>query len=95
MRLRVQPRELRLAEILTVANWSADAERVALVTLEHDGITAYGEGIPVSFRGESAEAAVAAIAADGAALLGDEPLALERILRRLAAWGGPCRSRAS
>jgi L-Ala-D/L-Glu epimerase len=89
MRLRVQPRELRLAETLTVANWSADAEWVVLVTLEHEGITAYGEGIPVSFLGESADAAVAAIAADGPALVGDEPLALERISRRLAAWDGP------
>jgi L-Ala-D/L-Glu epimerase len=89
MRLTVRQQELRLAETLTVATWSADAEQVAVVTLEHGGVTAFGEGIPVSFLGESAGSVMAAIASDGAALLGDQPPALERICRRLADWDGP------
>jgi L-alanine-DL-glutamate epimerase-like enolase superfamily enzyme len=39
--------------------------------------------------GESVEALVVAIRSDAAALLGREPLALERISRRLSDWDGP------
>ena len=89
MRLTVDKARLRLAETLTTANWSADTEDVAVVTLEHAGVTAYGEGVPVTFLGESAESLAAAIASDGTSLLGGDPLALELISRRLAAWDGP------
>lgn len=89
VRLTVRPQQLRLAETFTTARSSVDTEQVAVVTLQHDGITAYGEGAPVDFLGESVDTLVAAIAADATALLGDEPLALERISRRLADWDGP------
>jgi L-Ala-D/L-Glu epimerase len=89
VRLTVRPQQLRLAEPFTTAHSSVDTEQVGVVTLHHDGITAYGEGAPVDFLGESVDTLVAAIASDATALLGDEPLALERISRRLADWDGP------
>jgi L-Ala-D/L-Glu epimerase len=89
VRLTVRRQRLRLAETFTIASSSVDFEDVCVVTLEHDGVTAYGEGAAVENLGESVDAMVAAIASDAAALLGDDPLALERISRRLVDWNGP------
>jgi L-Ala-D/L-Glu epimerase len=89
VRLTVRRERLHLAETFTISSSSVDTEDVCVVTLDHDGITAYGEGAAVENRGESVDALIAAIASDAAALVGDDPLALERISRRLAGWDGP------
>jgi L-alanine-DL-glutamate epimerase-like enolase superfamily enzyme len=89
MHLTVRTERLRLAETLATANWAADSEDVAVVSIEHQGITAYGEGVPADFLGESIDAVVAALSADGRKLLGDDPLALEAASRRLVDWDGP------
>jgi L-alanine-DL-glutamate epimerase-like enolase superfamily enzyme len=80
---------LALRETFTIATGSADTEDVAVVTLEHGGVVAYGEGAPVDYWGESAGAIAVAVRADGAALLGDDLFAVQRIAERLAAWDGP------
>jgi hypothetical protein len=80
---------LTLAETFTIANASTDIERTCVVTLEHEGITAYGEGAPVDYWGESTDGLVAALEADGARLLGDDLWAAESIAERLRDWRGP------
>jgi L-alanine-DL-glutamate epimerase-like enolase superfamily enzyme len=89
MNLTATQTTLALRETFTIATGSVDTDHVAVVTLEHDGITAYGEGAPVDYWGESAASVVDAAAAEGAALLGDDLYAVERISARLAAWDGP------
>ena len=63
MRLSLEDQTLRLAETFTIANSSVDVERSCVVTLEHDGTTAYGEGAPVDYWGESVEGMLSAIEA--------------------------------
>jgi L-Ala-D/L-Glu epimerase len=80
---------LHLAHTFTIARSSVDTEQVAVVRLEHDGITAYGEGAPVDYWGESTAQLVEAVEADGPRLLGPDLLALDEIGERLRAWDGP------
>jgi L-alanine-DL-glutamate epimerase-like enolase superfamily enzyme len=80
---------LALRETFTIATGSVDTDDVSVVTLEHDGITAIGEGAPVDYWGESAASVTEAVNAEGAELLGDDLLAVERVTARLAAWDGP------
>src|SRR5919197_1494948 len=89
MRVTAAVTTLALRETFTIATGSADTEDVAVVTLEHDGVVAYGEGAPVDYWGESAGAIAAAVEADGPALLGDDLFAVQRIAERLVAWDGP------
>lgn len=71
--LRVATQVLELAETFTIANASSDEERVCLVTLEHEGVTAQGEGAPVDYWGGSAEMMREALEEEGVRLLGNEP----------------------
>src|SRR3954469_7301306 len=80
---------LALRETFQIARGAADEETVVALELTHDGITAYGEGAPVDYWGETPEAMADAINAEGAALLGDDLFAGEAIARRLARWDGP------
>jgi L-Ala-D/L-Glu epimerase len=89
MLLSVRTQRLLLTETFTIAYSSVDSEDTVVVTLRHDGVTAYGEGAPVEDLAESVETLATAIGSDAAALLGEDPLALERISRRLADWDGP------
>ncbi len=89
MHVSVRRQPLRLAETFTIARSSVDVEEVCVLTLTHDGITAYGEGAPVDYWGESAASVQAALEADAASLIGAQPLALEQVSRRLARWDGP------
>jgi L-Ala-D/L-Glu epimerase / N-acetyl-D-glutamate racemase len=89
MRLHADTHTLALRETFRIARGAADEETVVAVTLEHDGVRALGEGAPVDFWGETPDGMVAALEADGAALLGDDLFALEAVSRRLRAWDGP------
>jgi L-alanine-DL-glutamate epimerase-like enolase superfamily enzyme len=89
MNLTAAQTTLALRETFTIATGSVDSDDVAVVTLEHGGITAHGEGAPVDYWGESAASVVEAVEAEGAALLGDDLHAVERIAARLTAWDGP------
>jgi L-alanine-DL-glutamate epimerase-like enolase superfamily enzyme len=75
---------LALAETFTIARGSSDSEDVVLVSLEHDGITAYGEGAPVDYWGETADSMAAFVEDEGARALRDDPFDLEGIGARLA-----------
>ena len=80
---------LTLRETFQIARGAADEETVVAAQLERDGIVAYGEGAPVDYWGETADGIVAALEADGLALLGDDLFAGEAILARVSAWDGP------
>lgn len=87
--MRASPHVLFLRETFQIARGAADEETVVVAELEHDGVAARGEGAPVDYWGETPETMIAAIEADGPALLGDDLFAGEAISRRLAAWDGP------
>jgi L-alanine-DL-glutamate epimerase-like enolase superfamily enzyme len=89
VRIAVHRQPLRLTETFTIARASVEVEEVCVVTLEHQGITAFGEGAPVDYWGEFPATIEAAVQADAASLIGDDPLGLEQISRRLADWDGP------
>jgi L-Ala-D/L-Glu epimerase len=89
MQLTADTHTLALRETFRIARGAADEETVVAVTLEHDGVTARGEGAPVDYWGETPDAMVQALEADGAGLLGDDLFALEAISARLRAWDGP------
>lgn len=87
--MRASPHVLSLRETFQIARGAADEETVVVAHLSRDGIVARGEGAPVDYWGETAETLIAAIEAEGAALLGEDLFAGEAISRRLAAWDGP------
>ena len=78
-----------LRETFQIARGAADEETVVVAELVRDGITARGEGAPVDYWGETADTIIAAIEAEGEALLGADLFAGEAISRRLEAWDGP------
>ena len=73
---------LRLAETFVISRESSDEDDVVQVELVHDGVTGVGEGAPIERYDESGESALAYLEA-AAALLGDDPFALEEIEVRL------------
>jgi L-alanine-DL-glutamate epimerase-like enolase superfamily enzyme len=89
MAVRATTQVLALRETFQIARGAADEEEVVVLELERDGIVARGEGAPVDYWGETPAAIVAALEADGDALLGDDLFAGEAIARRLEAWDGP------
>ena len=87
--MRVTTHVLALRETFQIARGAADEETVVSVEFERDGVIARGEGAPVDYWGETPDTMIAAIEADGAALLGDDLFALEAVSERLRAWDGP------
>jgi L-alanine-DL-glutamate epimerase-like enolase superfamily enzyme len=88
VQIRVNTVTLALAETFTIARGSSDFEDVVQVVLEHDGITAHGEGAPVDYWGESAETMQAFLAEHAAAAIGEDPFDLDGIEARLASHAG-------
>jgi len=82
-------RTLHLTRTFTIAHSSKDVEQVLVVRLEHDGITAYGEGAPVDYWGETPASMLAFV--ESAAVrdaVGRDPFDLEAAMARLAALPG-------
>jgi L-alanine-DL-glutamate epimerase-like enolase superfamily enzyme len=80
---------LKLRETFQIARGAADEETVVVAELRSDGVVARGEGAPVDYWGETPDGIVAALEAEGLALLGDDLFAGEAIMGRIAAWDGP------
>jgi L-Ala-D/L-Glu epimerase len=75
---------LQLAETFTIARGSQDTAEVVEVEIRHAGVSGYGEAAPIDRYEESAESALAYV--EGVAgELGDDPFAIEEVLRRLPA----------
>ncbi len=71
---------LRLAETFVISRESQDEAEVVQVELRHDGITGYGEAAPIERYAESAQSALAYLAAVDP---GDDPWALAELFARL------------
>ena len=84
MELRARIVSLELAETFTIARGSQDVADVVEVEIRHEGVSGFGEAAPIDRYHESAESALAyveSVAGD----LGDDPFALEEVMRRLPA----------
>jgi L-alanine-DL-glutamate epimerase-like enolase superfamily enzyme len=94
--VQVEARIVRLdfAETFVISRESSEYADVVQVALNHDRVEGYGEGAPVDRYGESAESAQAFVE-EHAALLGDDPFALEEIGARLAAVAGEQAAKAA
>jgi len=75
---------LQLAETFVIARDATDYADVVHVSVSHEGVTGIGEAAPIDRYGESVESAKAFVE-EHAALIGDDPFALEDIGERLAA----------
>jgi L-alanine-DL-glutamate epimerase-like enolase superfamily enzyme len=75
---------LELAETFVISRSARDTEDVVQVTLTCSGVRGHGEAAPIDRYDESHDSALAYIEAH-AALIGDDPFALEEIMARLPA----------
>ncbi len=75
---------LELAETFVISRSASDAEEVVQLRLTCSGVHGHGEAAPVDRYDESPQSALAYIE-EHAALLGDDPFALEEIMARLPA----------
>jgi L-alanine-DL-glutamate epimerase-like enolase superfamily enzyme len=75
---------LELAETFVISRESRDTEDAVIVEVRHSGVSGFGEAAPIERYDESAESALAYVE-EHAALLGDDPFALEEIGERLPA----------
>jgi L-alanine-DL-glutamate epimerase-like enolase superfamily enzyme len=73
---------LQLAETFVIARESSDEADVVQVEITHSGVRGYGEAAPVERYDESAQSALAYVE-EHAALMGDDPFALDEILTHL------------
>ena len=73
---------LDLAETFSIARGSQDTAEVVEVEIRHGDVSGFGEAAPISRYRESAESALAYV--EGVAdELGDDPFALDEVMRRL------------
>ena len=84
MELSARIVSLDLAETFTIARGSQDVADVVEVEIRHEGVSGFGEAAPIERYDESAASALA-YAESVVADLGDDPFALDEIMRRLPA----------
>ncbi|HJQ73342.1 MAG TPA: dipeptide epimerase [Gaiellaceae bacterium] len=75
---------LELAETFVISRSAVDTEEVLVVELRHSGVSGFGEAQPIDRYGESVESAQAYLE-EHAALIGDDPFAVEEVMERLPA----------
>ena len=75
---------LELAETFVISRSAVDTEDVVVVELRHSGVSGFGEAQPIDRYGESVESAQAYVE-EQAAVLGDDPFALDEVMERLPA----------
>jgi L-Ala-D/L-Glu epimerase len=93
--LRTRTASLALAEEFGIARGSRTTQQVVQVELEHEGTVGLGEAVPVYYRGESVESAAEFLTVAAAALVGDDPFALEAIEERLEDVDGEAAGKAA
>ena len=94
MELEARIERLHLAETFRISRETTDYADVLRVRLSHEGTTGFGEGSPIARYDESAESARAFVE-EHAALLGDDPFALEEIGSRLSEIDGQQAAKAA
>ncbi|MFP4056199.1 MAG: dipeptide epimerase [Candidatus Brocadiia bacterium] len=82
MNVEARQLELHLRHTFRISRWGFDVARTLLVTLEHAGLTGFGEAAPPRFFGEDLEATRRALEGLGGRLEGD-PAALDAVLDAL------------
>src|SRR6187401_1871127 len=82
MQLSARIIALELAETFTIARGSQDMAEVVEVELRHEGVSGFGEAAPIDRYHESAQSALQFVE-NVAAELGDDPFALEQVMKRL------------
>jgi len=85
---------LELAETFVIARDATDFADVVHVEITYDGVTGFGEAAPVDRYDESPKSARRFVE-EHAALLGDDPFALEEIGERLGTTGGEQAAKAA
>jgi L-alanine-DL-glutamate epimerase-like enolase superfamily enzyme len=75
---------LELAETFVISRSASDTADVVVVEIRHAGVRGFGEAAPTDHYGESAASALAFVE-EHASLLGDDPFALEEVMKRLPA----------
>jgi len=75
---------LDLAETFVISRSARDSEDVLVVELRHSGVSGFGEAQPIDRYEESTGSALAYLE-EHAALLGDDPFALEEVMELLPA----------
>jgi L-Ala-D/L-Glu epimerase len=85
---------LRLAEPFTISRSTSVEEDVLWVEVRKDGVSGHGEAQPQEHYGETLDSA-SAFLDEAAALLGDDPFALEEIESRLAERTGEQAAKAA
>jgi L-Ala-D/L-Glu epimerase len=73
---------LRLAETFVISREASDEAEVVQVEVRRGSVSGHGEAAPADHYGETAASALAYVE-EHAALLGDEPFALDEIMERL------------
>jgi L-alanine-DL-glutamate epimerase-like enolase superfamily enzyme len=93
--LRPRTLSLALAEEFAISRRASSTTETILLELEHDGLVGYGEAGPVYYRDEEVSSAVAFLAEEAPALVGDDPFALEAIEERLEDVDGQAAAKAA
>jgi L-Ala-D/L-Glu epimerase len=81
-------------EPFVIARSSEESAEVVQVAIEHDGVVGYGEGAPQEEYGETPASAMAFLERAGGAL-GDDPLARQEVLARVAGLGDEMAARCA
>ena len=82
MQLSARIVSLELAETFTIARGSQDTADVVEVEIRHGDVSGFGEAAPIERYHESAESALAFVESV-AGELGDDPFALDDVMKRL------------
>jgi L-Ala-D/L-Glu epimerase len=75
---------LELGETFVISRRASDTEEVLVVEVRHSGVSGFGEAQPIERYEESVDSAQAYLD-EHAALIGDDPFALEEVMERLPA----------
>jgi L-alanine-DL-glutamate epimerase-like enolase superfamily enzyme len=94
MQIRSWEQSMRLANTFRIARETRDDAQTVVCTIEHAGVTGYGEAAPIERYDETTASALAFLAESGVEL-GDDPFALEAIERRLARRPGEHAAKAA
>jgi L-Ala-D/L-Glu epimerase len=85
---------LRMAETFVISRGAADEAEVVFVEIRRDGVSGFGEAVPIERYEESAASALAFVQ-EAEELLGDDPFALEAIEARLRTRPGEHAAKAA
>jgi L-Ala-D/L-Glu epimerase len=92
--LEARSATLRMAETFVISRGAADEAEVVFVEIRHDGVSGFGEAVPIERYEESAASALG-FAQEAEELLGDDPFALEAIEARLRTRPGEHAAKAA